>query len=596
MATFRKWSSLVIGLVLITVAPARAQVSVLGKGWLLDSAGSLTSAPGEIISGNSSIRGSGSSQFFLYTDPTIVPFAASHSYTMTFSYRIIASASGGFGYGFNSSTGISTVKDFGPSAVISGPTGFSATVSTTFSLHNYTDYQVGFNINGTGAIIIDDIRITDAATGTLVASENAEGPTLAPGPLNFQVTDATSLLTTGHATVDGVAVRDLNGDGYPETILTITNARDLATLFQPIIIESSSRMRIATDDFFPAGAPTTMNTPMILFADINGDRLPDIVFSEAGLDREPNTGARLGVALNMDGGTYRDVSSHIPADHLTDRAYATAVGDVLGDGKVEIILPDENDGRNTALLRWNGNGFDEIRNWIPQSIWTNGPASLHAHSWMTLADLDQDGKQDLLVTGQDHNPNFQIVFGGAGGFTAGTLVTLPDGPFGHISNPGAPLPPVFSTTGEVSPVVAADFNNDGRPDIFAIVREMTIYQPGAHTGTTDPLHSVTFANGGNVFGDSTFQVLLNQGGRSFLNVTRSTPLNLGEREYQNLIAIDLNNDGFLDVVGTYSPDIPGSGPQYGTTLFLNDGTGAFQVVDGADLLVAATTTPSDGRR
>ena len=38
-----------------------------------------------------------------------------------------------------------------------------------------------------------------------------------------------------------------------------------------------------------------------------------------------------------------------------------------------------------------------------------------------LADFDRDGRLDLLVTGTGNNPNFQIVFGGPGGFTAGTL-------------------------------------------------------------------------------------------------------------------------------------------------------------------------------
>ena len=110
------------------------------------------------------------------------------------------------------------------------------------------------------------------------------------------------------------------------------------------------------------------------------------------------------MALNLGGGTYRDVSSLIPADQQTTRSYALAAGDIYGDGRVEIVLPDENDGANTALLRWNGNGFDEIRNWIPQSLWSTAPAKLHSQSWMDLADFDRDGRLDLLVTGQQITP------------------------------------------------------------------------------------------------------------------------------------------------------------------------------------------------
>ena len=284
------------------------------------------------------------------------------------------------------------------------------------------------------------------------------------------------------------------------------------------------------------------------------------------------------------GGTYRDVSSLIPADQQTTRSYTITVGDIFGDGGVEIILPDQNRGANTALLRWNGNGFDEIRDWIPQSIWSNAPALLSAQSWMSLADFDRDGKLDLLVTGADHNPNFQIVFGGTGGFAAGTLVVLPDGPFGHTA--GGPQPDGTLTTAEVDPVVVADFNNDGLPDIFATFYSITLFTTGCPTA-----NPCRFG-----FGDETYAVRLNQGARRFIDASPSPYVNLGRVAYQNLMAIDINNDGFLDVVGTYTTDPPpGASAQWGTTFFLNDGTGAFQVVDGAQVL-GATTTPRNGSR
>src|SRR4030095_5714423 len=116
-------------------------------------------------------------------------------------------------------------------------------------------------------------------------------------------------------------------------------------------------------------------------------------------------------------------------------SYAIVVGDVLSDGHVEILLPDENNGANTALLRWNGNGFDQIRNWIPENIWLRN-FRLHQQSWMNLADLDNDGKQDLLVSGQQNAPNIRLAFGASGGFSTAGVVIPPDGPWGHF-HPGA---------------------------------------------------------------------------------------------------------------------------------------------------------------
>jgi hypothetical protein len=575
----RRISVSVVGLLLSAGASAHAQVASLGQGWLLDSGGSITSVPGEVISGRNSIKASGTSRgtslFFLQTDPTLVRFLPSQSYTMTWSYRIITASDGGFAYGFESSEG-NGVGDFGPNNVLRGASGSSGTVTTTFTLRNHGDYRVEFAIAGTGSIVIDDIRITDA-NGQLVASENAEGPSLTPNPLNFQVTDAIALFTPAQASERSVAAKDLDGDSYPETILTLTAPRPSTTPLEPIVIEASGRMRLATADFFPAGAPTVKHSPVTLFADINNDGLTDILFADAGSDAPPFTGSRIGVALNVGGGKYRDVSSLIPADQQTSRSYAIAVGDIFGDGRVEIILPDQNHGTNTALLRWNGNGFDEIRNWIPQSIWSAAPSLLNFSSAMSLEDFDRDGRLDLLVTGQQNNPNFQIVFGGPGGFTAGTLLVLPDGPFGHTQ--GGPQPNGTLTTAEVSPVVVADFNNDGLPDIFSGIRNITL-----------------FANGSFLVGDMTYVVRLNQGSRRFIDATPSPYVNLGRVQYQNLMTVDMNNDGFLDVVGMYSTDPPpGTSPQWGTSLFLNDGTGAFQIVDGAQF-IGATTAPPNGNR
>src|SRR5688572_20015186 len=154
-----------IGTLILCAIPASAQVATVGKGWLLPAGGSITSAPGEVISGRNSIKATGTSPtgtfvFPLQTDPTIVRFLANASYTMTWSYRIITASTGGFSYGFASSEG-ERVLDFGPGALLRGEAGSSGTATTTFTLRNYGDYRVHFDINGTGSIVIDDIRITD---------------------------------------------------------------------------------------------------------------------------------------------------------------------------------------------------------------------------------------------------------------------------------------------------------------------------------------------------------------------------------------------------------------------------------------------------
>ncbi len=589
---------------LLSAAPARAQVASLGKGWLLDVAGSITSAPDEVISGRNSIKGAYSgtniNNAVLFTDPGFIQLAPNQTYTVTISYRILATASRGFEFGFYTASN----PKAGNSRTFNGPPGVSGIDSLRFTLGNFPNYVVGVKIPNTGTFVVDDIRVTDAG-GQLVASENAEGPTLAPGGLNVQISDSATLVPEAGGVASSVAVRDLDGDGYPEVILGLTNVTGSPNTpsRKVLVIEASGRMRLAAGDFLPQGVPTLKVPTTTLFADLNGDGLQDMLFSDAGTDPSPGAGltdlpgSGIGVALNLGGGKYRNVSALVPADLQATRSSALAAGDLDGDGRVEILLPDEptskNDGSNTALLRWNGSGFDAQKNWIAASLWKN---NLNVHTWLTVVDLDKDGKQDLLVSGAgwgQTTPSFRVLFGPSTGFTAAGVVQLPEGRWGHATDQTVPV----KQGGDVWPVVVADFNNDGLPDIFATEEQILGYKPGVFADTNEPTYDFIRTNGGNVYVDYALQVLLNQGSRKFADVTSASSVQrLGRGNCVNLIPFDINNDGFLDVVGTCQTKLYANvrGVQL-TTLFLNDGTGAFQVVDGADSLFGVTAMPNGKR-
>jgi hypothetical protein len=167
---------------------------------VLDTAGTITSPPNEIISGRNSLKGSysGRDRFtsFVVTDPTFVPFVPGRTYAITL-------------VGFFSAIG-SRVGHFlnDPTLSLSG----SGTASATVTLGSEPDYQMQFKIVGTGAITVDE----------------------------------------------------------------------------------------ATSEFFPAGIPTVKHSAETLFADLNGDGLEDIIFSEAGGD--PYGAGRISVAMNVGGG------------------------------------------------------------------------------------------------------------------------------------------------------------------------------------------------------------------------------------------------------------------------------------------------------
>jgi hypothetical protein len=356
---------------------------------------------------------------------------------------------------------------------------------------------------------------------------------------------------------------------------------------------------LRTPDFFPEGAPTLRQTPITLFPDLDGDGRADILFADAGLDHPPWTGSRIGVAINQ-GGKYRNITSLVPAQFDTTRSYSIAAGDLFGDGHFQIILPDQSACQNTALLHWNGTGFDVRTHWIDSALW-GPPTNLCQQSWLGIADLDNDGKQDLVITGQSTQPNLRLVFGAPGGFVAANVLQLPDGPFGHTPfenwlDAGRP----FSSGADVTQVVIADFDRDGLQDIFALEEHATYYQAGVLTDTSWPNYADIHANGGTLYGDIALQIFMNKGARKFIDYTAaSSTSNLGRKLYHALMPIDLNNDGFVDMVANYTTKPYGvdKGSAVGATIFLNDGTGAFQIVDGADLLpVTSQPLLANGQR
>ncbi len=195
------------------VATAYAQSVRLGHGFSIRAAGSTTVAAQEVVSGYGSIKGSyfGQQSYtpYLSTSP-FIKFAAGDTYRVTFLYRILAMPSAGFEVLFISQTA-AAAGNFLPSTRIVGASGQSGTATLTSTLGAYQDYQVIWNVVGTGAIVIDDIVITRVATGDVIAAENAEdveisAPSisnispksnlLAPGTTSVTISFDTSVATT----------------------------------------------------------------------------------------------------------------------------------------------------------------------------------------------------------------------------------------------------------------------------------------------------------------------------------------------------------------------------------------------------------------
>ncbi len=153
---------------------------------------------------------------------------------------------------------------------------------------------------------------------------------------------------------------------------------------------------------------------------------------------------------------------------------------------------------------------------------TTYPAPVNTFlGFSVAADMDRDGKPDIISTDAS-NPQLLVWYGTGGGkFGSPEIIGHLDGPSGNIA--------------------VGDFNNDGKLDILA---------------ATGQSHAV--------------DLLINQGNRTFSVQSIPVP------DSPNFVAVgDFNNDGKLDfAVSSSRPDTPDTVTNY-MQIFLGNGEGGF---------------------
>ena len=215
------------------------------------------------------------------------------------------------------------------------------------------------------------------------------------------------------------------------------------------------------------------------------------------------------------------------------------------------------------------------------------------------ADMNGDGLADVVVTRYDWPPTFDtypigiFLADGTGGFKDGSAMW--DGPAARIQSAGE--------------LILADFNGDGRSDIFYAdsgydampfpghQNALALSAPGGKlidaTANLPPAsdfsHSAAAADidkdgdrdiyVGNVFGgDSPPYLLLNDGSGRFVRGEGRLPAaqtNIFQNKYARSLFLDVNRDGSPDLVLGADNSTPSS------AVLLNDGTGHFSLLPNA---------------
>ena len=267
----------------------------------------------------------------------------------------------------------------------------------------------------------------------------------------------------------GVIAADFKGDGIAD--LLTNNAPSLNT---PAIYFGDGK-----GDF---AAPVEENLGAIEVADFNGDHRADMISI---------AGANLMVSLGQANGAFQQVSTPLRYPTFSK---LTAIGNLNGDGKLDVAVTDE---VGIEIMLGNGDGTFTFSNRL--DFFSIGGIVRGDFSSSAMVDLDGDGKVDLVLgpsgnpaaANQSSTPSFVVFYGnGDGTFQLPQLYPLShnysalaiadldrDGKPDLVFNDGGGLsiirnlggrafaPEVHYVAGAIGSIKVADVNHDGYPDI-----------------------------------------------------------------------------------------------------------------------------------
>lgn len=264
-----------------------------------------------------------------------------------------------------------------------------------------------------------------------------------------------------------------------------------------------------------------------VFADIDGDGDLDLLVGGI-------LGSGMRIFRNQGDGSFEDISGSVGISEEDDEQndYSTAFGDPDGDGDLDIFMTHWGTETQVSHL-WANTGagiFQSADHYAGiDGLYTDGDWGFAP----TFADVNGDGRQDLLVAGDF--------------VTSRTLINQ-----GGLKFEDTTTPVIDDQAGMGSAV--GDFDNDGDQDWFVT--------------------AIWWGDGREAEGNRLYQ---NDGEGNFSNVTESAGVLAGDWGW-GACAADFNNDGWLDLFQVNGMIWPPTLIDYATDaskLFINKGNGTF---------------------
>jgi len=414
-----------------------------------------------------------------------------------------------------------------------GATTPSFSAQTTFTAGSSPVYVTAVDLNGDGK---PDVIVANQADNTVSVLLNTTAPGATTPSFAAQQTFA-----TGAGPVF-VATADINGDGLADLVTANANGNGVSVLLNTTTPGSATLSFAAHQDFAAGSLPRS-----VAAADVNGDGKPDLIVA----NRLDNT---VSVLLNTTAPGAATPSFAAQQTFATGSAPSSvSAADLNGDGRPDVIVADASSGSVSVLVNTTAPGASSATFSGQQTF-----AAGNAPSSVTSADVNGDGKPDLIVANQNSNTLSVLLNTTAPGatmpsFAAGTS-------FGAGMQPGA--------------VIAADINGDGKLDLLvansgdntvsALLNTTPLPTGGPNFAAqqtfavgTGPWNAVAFAD---LNGDGKVDVIVPNEGSNSISVLLNTTapgaatqtftqqtFSVG-REPTWVAATDLNGDGKPDIV------------------------------------------------
>ena len=376
------------------------------------------------------------------------------------------------------------------------------------------------DVNRDGKLDVVVANFNSSNIGVLVGNGN--------GTLQTQLTFAAATHPSS------VALSDVNNDGRPDLAVVNQGSNNVSVLLGevPLAVLSINR----TTPPGPLTSDSSVTYTVTFNEPVTGVDATDFTLALSGVAATTpvvvsGSGAVYSITINaisgtgtlqlslVDDGSIKDAAGNsLQAGNIvsfqnqptsaTGQSPASVVAaDVNGDGKADLIVANENS-NTVGVLLGNGDGT-----FLAQQTVATGPDPLSVVAF----DMNGDGKLDLVVANGNNNTISLLLGNGNGTFQSQQAVSVGTGSYARL-------------------LAVADVNGDGRPDVAV----------------------------GNGASKSTVTVLLSNGGGTF-----QTPRTFATGSYPRSVALaDVNGDGRLDL-------IVGNDSSNSISVLLGNGNGTF---------------------